>query len=187
MLEPTKGRPPAGAVGDCPMTRLIGVIASKWAMPVLYSAASVGSLIGGAIPSYLGRHGWDMRKARPTAMAICALCMPIAATAVGVKNPVLMIALICFGLGGHQGWSANIFSTTSDAFPKGAVGSVTAIGGFAGGLGGILFSAKLPGFIIGHFGTYVPMFVMMGSLHLIALLVMSQLSWRKRRPVAAPA
>lgn len=37
MLEPTKGRPPAGAVGDCPMTRLIGVIASKWAMPVLYN------------------------------------------------------------------------------------------------------------------------------------------------------
>ncbi|HEY1219781.1 MAG: helix-turn-helix domain-containing protein [Bryobacteraceae bacterium] len=34
---PTKGRPPAGAAGDCPMTRLIGVIASKWAMPVLYN------------------------------------------------------------------------------------------------------------------------------------------------------
>jgi len=81
-----------------------------WAMPVLYSAASVGSLIGGAIPSYLGRRGWDMRKARPTAMALCALCMPIAATAVWVKNPILMVLLICFGLGGHQGWSANIFS-----------------------------------------------------------------------------
>jgi len=37
MLLPTKGRPPAGAAGDCPMTRLIGVIASKWAMPVLYN------------------------------------------------------------------------------------------------------------------------------------------------------
>ncbi|MGA2148987.1 MAG: MFS transporter [Bryobacteraceae bacterium] len=158
-----------------------------WAMPVLYSAASVGSLFGGAIPSFLCRRGWDMRQARPTAMAICALCMPVAATAVWVNNPVLMIVLICFGLGGHQGWSANIFSTTSDAFPKGAVASVTAIGGFTGGLGGYLFSAKLPGFIVGHFGSYVPMFVMMGSLHLIALLVMSQLSWRKRRQVAVAA
>lgn len=157
-----------------------------WAMPVLYSAASVGSIVGGSIPSYLGRRGWSMRKARPTAMAICALCMPIAAVAVWVQNPILMIILICFGLGGHQGWSANIFTTTSDAFPRGAVASVTAIGGFAGGLGGYLFSAKLPGFIIGNFGSYVPMFILMGSLHLTALLVMSQLSWRKRRHEPVP-
>ena len=155
-----------------------------WAMPVLYSAASAGSLFGGAIPSYLGRRGWKMRRARPTAMGICALCMPIAAAAVWVKSPVLMIVMICFGLGGHQGWSANIFSTTSDAFPKGAVASVTSIGGFTGGLGGYLFSAKLPGFIVGHFGSYVPMFILMGSLHLTALLAMSRLSWRKRQTVA---
>jgi len=52
--------------------------------------------------------------------------------------------------------------------------------------GGILFSAKLPGFVIGHFGSYVQMFAIMGSLHPIALVVMSQLSWRKRRQAAAP-
>ena len=157
----------------------------SWAFPVMYSAASVGSLFGGAIPSVLAKRGWEIRKARPMAMAICASLMPIGAMAVAVKSPVLMIGLICFGLGGHQGWSANIFSTTSDSFPKAAVGSVTAIGGFAGGVGGMLFAAGLPGYVVGHFG-YVPMFALMGSLHLIALAVMSQLSWRKRpaAPVA---
>jgi hypothetical protein len=49
----------------------------------------------------------------------------------------------------------------------------------------MLFAAGLPGYVVGHFG-YVPMFALMGSLHLIALGVMSQLSWRKRpaAPVA---
>lgn len=46
------------------------------------------------------------------------------------------------------------------------------------GLGGYLFSARLPGFIVGHFGSYETMFLMAGSLHPIALLAMSQLSWR---------
>jgi hypothetical protein len=50
------------------------------------------------------------------------------------------------------------------------------MGGFAGGVGGMLFAAGLPGYIVGHFG-YVPMFAWMGNLHLIALGAMSQLSW----------
>ena len=55
--------------------------------------------------------------------------------------------------------------------PKEAVASVTGIGGCAGGLGGFLFSAIIPGFVVTHFG-YTPMFVFMGTLHVAALLGM---------------
>ncbi|HWJ26233.1 MAG TPA: hypothetical protein VNS32_06800, partial [Flavisolibacter sp.] len=44
----------------------------------------------------------------------------------------------CIGAAAHQAWSANLFTTVSDMFPKKAVGSVTGIGGMAGGLGGVL-------------------------------------------------
>jgi ACS family hexuronate transporter-like MFS transporter len=71
----------------------------------------------------------------------------------------------------HQGWSANLYTITSDVFPKEAVASVTGIGGCAGGLGGFLFSAIIPGFVVTHFG-YTPMFVFMGTLHVAALLGM---------------
>jgi ACS family hexuronate transporter-like MFS transporter len=62
----------------------------------------------------------------------------------------------------------------SDRFPKGAVASVTGIGGCAGGLGGFLFSAIIPGFVVTHFG-YTPMFVFTGTLHVLALFGMSAL------------
>jgi ACS family hexuronate transporter-like MFS transporter len=116
-------------------------------------------------------------------MAVCALCMPIAALAVLAPGPVLAITLISVATSAHQGWSANLFTITSDVFPKEAVASVTGIGGCAGGVGGFLFSAIVPGFIVTHFG-YVPMFAIMGVLHVIALLTMFPLL-KERTPVMA--
>ena len=46
--------------------------------------------------------------------------------------------MICIGAAAHQAWSANLFTTVSDMFPKKSVGSVTGIGAMAGGLGGVL-------------------------------------------------
>lgn len=140
-----------------------------WALPVVYLMADVGSVGGGWLSGYLMRRGWGTMQARRGAMAVCALCMPVAALAVLAPGPVLAIALISLATAAHQGWSANIFTITSDVFPKEAVGSVVGIGGCAGGIGGFLFSAIIPGFIITHFG-YVPMFAIMGALHVIALL-----------------
>ncbi|HEY0356582.1 MAG TPA: MFS transporter, partial [Flavisolibacter sp.] len=48
--------------------------------------------------------------------------------------------LVALGPSAHQAWSANIFTTVSDMFPKKAVGSVVVIGGMAEGIGGVLFS-----------------------------------------------
>ena len=93
-------------------------------------------------------------------------------------SAVLTVALVSLACAAHQGWSANLYSTTSDVFPKNAVASVTGIGGCAGGIGGFLFSAVIPGFVVTHFG-YTPMILFMGTLHLTALALSQLLLWRK--------
>jgi ACS family hexuronate transporter-like MFS transporter len=140
-----------------------------WALPVVYLMADVGSVAGGWISGFLMRRGWRQGKARKTAMALCAGAMPIAATAVLAPSPFLAVALVSLATAAHQGWSANLFTTTSDVFPKQAVASVTGIGGCMGGFGGFLFSAIIPGFLISRFG-YTPVFLAMGCFHLTALL-----------------
>jgi ACS family hexuronate transporter-like MFS transporter len=141
-----------------------------WVLPVIYLAADVGSVGGGWISGYLIRRGWRSGKARKTAMAMAAACMPLAAMAVFVKSPFTAIALVSLATSAHQGWSANLFTTTSDVFPSQAVASVLGIGGCAGAAGGLLISALIPGYVIQHFG-YVPVFVLMGVLHPLALAV----------------
>lgn len=138
-----------------------------WALPVIYLMADFGSVMGGWVSGYLMRRGWPHAKARKATMAFFALCMPVAATAVLAPNIILTVILISIATSAHQGWSANLFTTVSDVFPKSAVASVTGIGGFLGGMGGVIFTAILPGYIIKFFG-YGPMFVIMGSFHLIA-------------------
>jgi ACS family hexuronate transporter-like MFS transporter len=150
-----------------------------WFLPVVYTAASVGSLAGGWLSGALMRRGWETGRARRVAMAICAFCMPLAAMSVFAPGIVLAAALVSVATAAHQGWSANLYSTTSDVFPKEAVASVTGIGGCAGGIGGFLFSSIIPGFVITHFG-YTPMFLLMGSMHIISLFLMQALLWKKR-------
>jgi len=96
----------------------------------------------------------------------------------------LVVALISLATAGHQGWSANLYTTVSDAFPKSAVASVTGIGGFLGGIGGVIFASLVPGFVVPAFG-YLPVFVLMGTLHLIALACVYFFIGRASAPVPA--
>ena len=160
-----------------------------WALPVVYLVAGFGSVAGGWISGSFIRRGWEAGRARRVAMALCAAAMPVAASAVFAPNAVLAIALVSLACAAHQGWSANLYTVTSDVFPRQVVASVTGIGGCAGGLGGFLFSAILPGFVVSRFG-YPPMFVLMGALHLIALFSMRYLIWGAGddgAPAGAPA
>jgi len=154
-----------------------------WALPVVYLMADFGSVGGGWISGYLIRRGWSNLNPRRAAIALCAAGMPVAACAVFAPGPVLTIALVSIATAAHQGWSANLYTITSDVFPSQAVASVTGIGGCAGGLGGFLFSSILPGFIVAYFG-YVPMFVLMGVLHLAALFLMHYFIWWPARDSA---
>jgi ACS family hexuronate transporter-like MFS transporter len=145
-----------------------------WALPVVYLMADVGSIGGGWLPGYLMRRGWPHGKARKAVMALFACTMPIAALSALAPSSVLAIALVSLATSSHQGWSANLFTTTSDVFPKKAVASVTGIGGTMGGLGGFLFSAIIPGFVVTHFG-YTPLILGFGFFHLTALFIVHRL------------
>jgi ACS family hexuronate transporter-like MFS transporter len=85
-----------------------------------------------------------------------------------IWTAILLIGLAC---GAHQGWSANIFTLSSDMFPKRAVGSVVGIGGAAGGIGGF-FIANIVGWVLNRNpGNYLPIFIIAGSMYLSALLI----------------
>ncbi len=145
-----------------------------WALPFIYLMASVGSMAGGWLSGALIRRGWQPLRARKVSMLACACCAPVAALGVLAPSPVTAIALFSLATAAHQGWSANLFTTVSDTVPQNAVGAVIGIGGFAGGLGGVIFSAIIPGYVITAVG-YRPVFLAMGGFYFVGLFVLDRL------------
>lgn len=139
------------------------------AIPLIYTIATLLGFVGGWFPGYLMRRGWSVMKARKTTMLICASFLPVSAMAVLADNPWVTILLVSLACSAHNGWSANIFTLVSDCFPSRAVGSVTGLAGFAGGLGGLLIATFAPGYIVTYFG-YIPIFLLMGILHPLAFI-----------------
>ncbi|MDR1170223.1 MAG: MFS transporter [Prevotellaceae bacterium] len=122
------------------------------AVAVVYTISTVGSVFGGWLPKYFVNRGKTVYTARMTSMLIYAL-LPLsvlAAQYVGQINTWYAVLLIGLACAGHQAWSANIFTTVSDMFPKKAVASVTGIGGMAGAFGGMLI-AWSAGLLLDHF------------------------------------
>ncbi|MBM3728324.1 MAG: MFS transporter [Acidobacteria bacterium] len=154
--------------------------AISWALPVIYGLAAAGSVAGGWLSGYLIRRGATAGRARQIGMAVFAFAMPAAAAAALVSDPIVAVGLICIATAGHQGWSANLYTVVSDVFPRSAVASVTGIGGAMGGFGGILFSALIPGYVVQNFG-YTPVFLTMGTFHVIAYFVVRRLLGSMRR------
>lgn len=138
---------------------------------VIYTMATVGSIGGGWISAILMKRGKSPNLSRKIAMLICALCVVPVIFAAGTTNIWVAVLLIGLACAAHQGWSANIFTLTSDMFPKRAVGSVVGIGGAAGGIGGF-FIANIVGWILNlNPGNYLPIFIVAGSMYLSALLI----------------
>ena len=153
------------------------------ALPVaaVYVLSSIGSVGGGYLPLGFIRRGMPAFQARKTSMLLIACCVfPIVfAQWLGGMNMWLAVLVIGIAAAAHQAWSANIFTTVSDMFPKRAVGSVTGIGGMAGGLGGIALTALVQKRMFVHFESigqidkaYYIMFFICGAAYLIAWVLM---------------
>ena len=154
---------------------------------IVYGIAIIGSVYGGSIPMTLMKRGMQVYQARMTAMLIIAL-FPLVVLATqyfgdvahfGNLASVYAVALICIGAAAHQAWSANLFTTVSDMFPKKSVGSVTGIGAMAGGLGGVIIQ-KVAGGLTDAFKdnpqhAYLIMFVICALSYLIAWSIMKAL------------
>lgn len=147
----------------------------------IYLIADVGSIGGGWISSRLIRHGWSVNAGRKTAMLTCALAVVPIIFAAQTSSLWVAVGLIGLAAAAHQGWSANLFTLTSDMFPRHAVGSVVGIGGMAGAVGG-MFASKVVGYILQETGSYVPIFLVAASAYLLALAVIHALVPRLEPP-----
>ena len=138
---------------------------------VIYTMTTVGSIGGGWLSGVFIKRGASLNRGRKLVMLISAiLIVPIVcASVVPEWWAVLLIGLASAA---HQSWSANLFTTVSDMFPKKAVGSVIGLGGMAGAVGGMLI-ATAAGFILEYTGSYVSLFILAGSVYLLALFIIN--------------
>jgi len=150
---------------------------AKLSLPVIvvYVVADIGSVGGGWLSSTLIKRGWTVNRGRKTAMLVCAICVVPVIFAAFSTNMWTAIALISLATAAHQGFSANIFTFASDMFPRRAVGSVVGIGGMAGAVGGMLFSLITGYVLLWTNSNYTPVFIVCGSVYLLALLIMHSL------------
>lgn len=162
-----------------------GMLKTEITLPlaVLYSMTMVGSIGGGWFPVYFMKKGLTPYDGRMKAMLLIAFIplVVLLAQPFGYISFWVPVLLIGIGASAHQAWSANIFTTVSDMFPKKAIGSVIGIGGMAGGLGGVIVS-KSGGALfdyykgLGHIQTgYTIMFAFCAVAYLIAWVVMKSL------------
>ncbi|WP_207431626.1 MFS transporter [Sabulibacter ruber] len=160
-------------------------------LTVLYSMTMIGSIFGGWFPMYFINKGYNPYEGRMRAMLMIALfpLVVLAAQPLGDISYWFPVILIGVGASAHQAWSANIFTTVSDMFPKKSVASVTGIGGMAGGIGGVVVT-KLGGYLFDHYEAlgsvetgYTIMFAFCALAYLIAWAVMKSLV-PKMKPVA---
>lgn len=154
---------------------------------IVYTATTIGSIGGGYLSGYFIKKGWPVFRARKTSMLIFAFLVTPIMLAQYTTNIWQAVILISLAAAAHQAWSANIFTTASDMFPKKAVSSVVGIGGMAGSVGGILFPL-LVGIILDNYkaagnigGGYNVIFIICGFAYLLAWGVMHVFSPKMER------
>ena len=159
----------------------------------LYAIVTVISLFGGYLPKlFVEKRGMHPYNGRMLAMLLFAFfpLVALAAQPLGGMSPWWPAILIGIAGAGHQAWSANIFSTVGDMFPKSTIASITGIGAMAGGIGsmiiqkvaGNLFTyAEGQGAAFHFFGFegkpagYFIMFCFCGLAYLLAWIIMKLL------------
>jgi MFS transporter, ACS family, hexuronate transporter len=149
-------------------------------LSVLYTMTMVGSIGGGWFPTFFIYKGYETYRARLLAMLVIAVfpVVVLFAQSLGVYSWWFPVILIGIGASAHQAWSANLFTTVSDMFPKNVVASVTGIGGLAGGLGGVAVT-KIGGYLFDYYELvgnkqtgYTIMFVFCALAYLLAWSLM---------------
>jgi ACS family hexuronate transporter-like MFS transporter len=156
---------------------------------IIYSATTIGSVLGGYFSSILISRGWTVIRARKTALFIFAVLELSIIMAQYTTAAWMAVAIISLAVAVHQAWATNVFTMASDMFPSKAVGSVTGIAGMAGAVGGVLFPL-LVGFLLDRYkesgnltGGYNLLFTICGLTYLSAWLIIHLLT-RKHSSVS---
>ncbi|HEY1208000.1 MAG TPA: MFS transporter [Terracidiphilus sp.] len=138
---------------------------------VVYSASTIGSVAGGYLPAPFIRMGLTAERARIATMLLCAFLVVPVFLINYTSSEWIAVGLLSLAAAAHQGFSANLFSTASDMFPRSAVGSVTGIGGMAGAVGGALMMVYA-GDIVQLTGSYTSLFEFCAYIYLISMVIM---------------
>lgn len=138
---------------------------------VVYLLSTVGSICGGWLPRGFVALGMELKPARLAAMLVCACLVVPIGLAGGLRSEWLAVALLSVAASAHQGWSANIFTTVSDMFPREYVGTVVSFGQVGGAVGGAIFAA-IAGHILQLTHSYIPLFVYSACAYLLALILL---------------
>ncbi len=136
---------------------------------VIYTMVTAGSIGGGWMSGAFIKRGWSINKGRKATMLLSAVLIVPIVFAASVPE-WWAVVLIGLAAASHQSWSANLFTTASDMFPKRAVGSIVGLGGMAGAIGGVLI-AGVAGFVLQFTGSYLPLFIIAGCVYLLALFI----------------
>jgi len=144
-------------------------------LAAIYVLASFGSIGGGWLSGFFMKRGWTTNKSRKVTMLICATCVLPVAFATISDNIWISALLIALAGAAHQAWSANLFSITSDMFPRRVVASVTGLGGMAGSIGGIMLFLVV-GYLKDQHISYVPVFIAASLSYLLALGIIQWLA-----------
>lgn len=142
---------------------------------VIYLMSDLGSIAGGWLSSRWMARGVPVNRARKGAMLLCALGVVPILLATQVSSLWSAVALVGLATAAHQGFSANLFTLTSDLFPSRAVGSVVGFGGMAGALGGMLL-AQVAGHVLHWTGSYTWLFAAAACAYFAAVLWIHWLS-----------
>lgn len=137
----------------------------------IYVISIIGSILGGWISSKMIHKGKNPVAARKlTILVMAVLVVPIYFVS-GISNMWLAVLFISMAVFAHQGYAANIFTIVSDIYPKNAVGSMVGLSGFAGAIGGVLFSAAV-GLILEFTGSYHIVFGIASVAYLVCWLML---------------
>jgi len=161
-----------------------GMLPSEVALPIgiLYTITVFGSVFGGKFPTFFINKGMNPYAGRMRAMLIIAffpllvlLAQPFGHIAL-LGNNAFWIPVLLIGIGGsaHQAWSANIFTTVGDMFPKSAVATIVGIGGMAGGIGSFIInkgSGMLFDYSLVEWGSKTPGYTIVFSFCAVAYLI----------------
>ena len=149
---------------------------------IIYAATTIGSILGGYFSSFLIRKGWEVMRARKTALFIFAVLELSVILARFATVAWMAVGIISLAVAVHQAWSTNVFTMASDMFPSGAVSSVVGIAGMAGAVGGILFPV-LVGYLLDSYkaagnitGGYNLLFAICGLTYLTAWIIIHLLT-----------
>jgi ACS family hexuronate transporter-like MFS transporter len=162
------------------LDKQFGVKLGAIALPliVVYLVADLGSIGGGWLSGALIKRGWEVPKARKVTLLIAALLIVPTMLAPKANSLWVAVAIVSVAAAAHQWWSANLFTLSSDMFPRHALGSVVGIGGFAGAAAGFGFQ-RATGYILQNNGSnYTPVFVVCGLAYVTALLIIHLLAPR---------